>query len=84
MFVYRRIVSFDRFRTALKGTWKDLPLPANGQTYDLGAHLIDQSLVLFGRPARISAQIENLRGLGTPELDDTVCTSIPPNKVLCR
>ena len=65
--------SFDRFRTALKGTWKDLPLPANGQTYDLGTHLIDQVLVLFGRPQRINAQIENVRGLGSPEVDDTVC-----------
>ncbi|THH01844.1 hypothetical protein EW026_g894 [Hermanssonia centrifuga] len=62
---------FDRFRTVLKGTWKDLPLPANGQTYDLGAHLIDQSLVLFGRPSRITAHIENVRGLGSKEVDDT-------------
>ncbi|KAF7790862.1 hypothetical protein EIP86_001820 [Pleurotus ostreatoroseus] len=71
---------FDRYRTALKGTWKDLPTPANGQTYDLGAHVIDQSLVLFGRPARISAQIENIRGLGSPEVDDnfTIKLHYPP------
>ncbi|TFY69465.1 hypothetical protein EVJ58_g369 [Rhodofomes roseus] len=35
---------FDRYRATLKGTWKDLPIPANGLTYDLGAHTIDQSL----------------------------------------
>ncbi|CAL1701488.1 unnamed protein product [Somion occarium] len=61
---------FDRFRDALKGTWKDLPLPGAGQTYDLGAHLIDQALVLFGRPAKVTAHIENLRGLGNKEVDD--------------
>ncbi len=69
--------SFDRYRTVLKNTWKDLPIPANGQTYDLGAHVIDQSLVLFGRPLRISAQIENIRGLGSPEVDDNVSRLFP-------
>ena len=71
------IDSFDRFRTSLKGTWKDLPLPANGLTYDLATHLIDQVLVLFGRPQRISAQIENIRGIGSPEVDDTVRPILP-------
>ncbi|CDO74620.1 hypothetical protein BN946_scf184325.g7 [Trametes cinnabarina] len=52
---------FDRFRTELKGTWKDLPLEANGLTYDLAAHTIDQALVLFGRPQKITAMIENIR-----------------------
>ena len=63
---------FDRFRDVLKGTWKDLPLPGAGQTFDLGAHLIDQALVLFGRPAKVTAQISNLRGLGSEQLDDSV------------
>ncbi|KZT12862.1 oxidoreductase [Laetiporus sulphureus 93-53] len=61
---------FDRFRTTLKNTWKDLPIPANGLTYDLGAHLIDQALVLFGRPTKITAMIENIRGIGHEEVDD--------------
>jgi predicted dehydrogenase len=61
---------FDRFRKGLKGTWKDQPLPAAGLTFDLGAHLIDQALCLFGRPARITAFIQNLRGVGNPEVDD--------------
>ncbi|KAI0323804.1 NAD(P)-binding protein, partial [Cubamyces sp. BRFM 1775] len=67
---------FDRFRTELKGTWKDLPLEANGLTYDLAAHTIDQVLVLFGRPAKITAMIENNRGLGSKEVDDCVCLLI--------
>ncbi len=66
------IYSFDRYRAALKGTWKDKPLPAAGQTFDLGAHLIDQTLTLFGKPEKLTAFIQNVRGLGSPEVDDTV------------
>ncbi|KDR83581.1 hypothetical protein GALMADRAFT_133012 [Galerina marginata CBS 339.88] len=62
---------FDRFRRGLKGTWKDQALPAAGLTYDLGSHLIDQALCLFGRPARITAFIQNLRGVGNPNVDDS-------------
>ncbi|KAF8639661.1 hypothetical protein AX17_000925 [Amanita inopinata Kibby_2008] len=62
---------FDRYRTSLKGTWKDEPLPAAGQTYDLGPHLIDQALLLFGRPDRLTAFIQNIRGIGNPLVDDS-------------
>ncbi|KAH9850027.1 oxidoreductase [Lenzites betulinus] len=61
---------FDRYRAELKGTWKDLALEANGLTYDLAAHTIDQALVLFGRPTKITAFVENIRGLGSKEVDD--------------
>ncbi|KAH9938517.1 oxidoreductase [Fomitopsis serialis] len=73
---------FDRYRAALKGTWKDLPIPANGLTYDLGAHTIDQSLVLFGRPKAVTAMIENIRGIGHKEVDDcfTIFLHYPPRK----
>ncbi|KAH9482820.1 putative oxidoreductase C26H5.09c [Psilocybe cubensis] len=60
----------DRFRKGLKGTWKDVPSPGVGLTYDLGSHLIDQTLCLFGRPDRITAFIQNLRGIGSPDVDD--------------
>ncbi|KAI0677009.1 oxidoreductase [Trametes maxima] len=62
---------FDRFRETLKGSWKDLPLEANGLVYDLASHTIDQVLVLFGRPAKITAFVENIRGIGSKEVDDT-------------
>lgn len=48
-------------------------MPGAGQTYDLGAHLIDQALVLFGRPDKVTAFIQNIRGLGNPLVDDSVC-----------
>ncbi|KAI0650178.1 oxidoreductase [Trametes meyenii] len=62
---------FDRFRETLKGSWKDLPLEANGLVYDLASHTIDQVLVLFGRPTKITAFVENIRGIGSKEVDDT-------------
>ncbi|WP_181306017.1 oxidoreductase [Rufibacter sp. XAAS-G3-1] len=49
---------FDRFRPALKGnTWKEEAAPGAGIVYDLGSHLIDQALVLFGLPQEISADV---------------------------
>ena len=64
--------SLDRYRKGLKGTWKDNPLAASGATYDLGAHQIDQALFLFGRPAYITAFIQNLRCIGNSDVDDSV------------
>jgi predicted dehydrogenase len=64
--------SMDRYRNALKGTWKDEARPAAGQMFDLGSHLIDQTLTLFGRPASVTAIAENVRGAGSPDVDDSV------------
>ncbi|KAK2466378.1 hypothetical protein APHAL10511_002020 [Amanita phalloides] len=62
---------FDRYRPTLKGTWKDDALPAAGVTFDLGAHLVDQALVLFGRPQKLTAFIQNMRGVGDLDVDDS-------------
>jgi len=49
---------FDRFRPQLKpAAWREQPLPGSGLWFDLGAHLLDQALVLFGIPQAISADI---------------------------
>ncbi|PCH41309.1 NAD(P)-binding protein [Wolfiporia cocos MD-104 SS10] len=71
---------YDRYRTSIKGTWKDSPAPANGAVYDLGSHLVDQALVLFGRPARVTAFIDNVRGIGSDQVDDcfTIYLHYPP------
>ncbi|WP_192821906.1 oxidoreductase [Rufibacter sp. LB8] len=45
---------FDRFRPAVReNTWKEEVAPGAGIVFDLGSHLIDQALVLFGRPIEI-------------------------------
>jgi len=48
---------FDRFRLESKpGAWREKPdQPAAGVLWDLGPHLIDQALVLFGTPETIWA-----------------------------
>jgi scyllo-inositol 2-dehydrogenase (NADP+) len=48
---------FDRYRPALKNSWREKPTAGSGMLYDLGPHLIDQALVLFGKPQAITADI---------------------------
>ncbi|KAG8218796.1 hypothetical protein J3R82DRAFT_4471 [Butyriboletus roseoflavus] len=57
---------YDRYRPGIRASWKDNA----GAVYDLGAHLLDQALELFGRPAKITAFIQNIRGVTKPEVDD--------------
>lgn len=53
---------FDRFREELsKKLHKEIPAAGAGVLYDLGAHLIDQALQLFGRPLKVFADIRIIR-----------------------
>ncbi|MHA6249802.1 oxidoreductase [Pontibacter sp. CAU 1760] len=53
---------FDRFRNFLKpNTWKEESAPGSGILYDLGSHLIDQALCLFGLPDEVSAELRTQR-----------------------
>lgn len=52
---------FDRFRPALKNAWRDQDGPGSGVLFDLGSHLIDQAVVLFGPPATIYADLRRQR-----------------------
>ena len=61
-----RIVEFhsayQRYRNFIQpDTWKELPDRRIGLTYNLGSHMIDQAVVLFGLPAAVSADIDKLR-----------------------
>lgn len=52
--------SFQRYRpdiTSARAQWREEPLPGNGITYDLGSHLCDQTLTLFGKPSGVWAHI---------------------------
>ena len=50
--------NFDRFRDKVKTGWKEDPEnPGSGILYDLGSHLIDQALTLFGTPKEVFADI---------------------------
>ncbi len=52
---------WDRFRPEVKLTWREDDRPGSGLLADLGPHLIDQALVLFGVPDEISADIATQR-----------------------
>jgi predicted dehydrogenase len=49
---------YDRFRLGLRpGAWRERKEPASGVLFDLGPHLIDQALALFGTPQAVTADI---------------------------
>lgn len=53
---------YDRFRPELRpGTWKESGEAGTGILFDLGAHLIDQALMLFGKPDEIFADVRRER-----------------------
>ena len=59
---------FDRFRPQRRDRWRERDTPGGGIWYDLGPHLIDQAVMLFGPPIGIVADIATLReGDGAPD-----------------
>ena len=53
---------FDRFRPLPReATWKEASNDANGMLFDLGPHLVDQALALFGAPQAITASVRRDR-----------------------
>ena len=51
----------DRYRPDVRKRWREEPGPGAGLWFDLGPHLVDQALQLFGPPKRIDADIAALR-----------------------
>lgn len=52
---------FDRFRPLVQDRWREREQPGGGLWYDLGPHLLDQAVQLFGPPEAIAADIARLR-----------------------
>lgn len=48
---------FDRFRPAVRDRWRERAGPGAGAWFDLGPHLLDQALQLFGQPLAVNADI---------------------------
>lgn len=51
----------DRFRPQVRDRWRERAEPGSGLLYDLGPHLIDQALVLFGVPESVQATLAQQR-----------------------
>jgi predicted dehydrogenase len=48
---------FDRFRPQVRARWRESSAPGAGLWFDLGPHLIDQALRLFGAPSAIALDV---------------------------
>lgn len=63
---------FERWRPALKGGWRETGSreEGSGLLYDLGSHLVDQALTLFGPVERVYCEAD-VRRTGAQADDDT-------------
>ncbi|WFB09284.1 Gfo/Idh/MocA family oxidoreductase [Streptomyces sp. LX-29] len=70
--VHRFESRFERWRPQLKGGWRESGDPAElgGLLYDLGSHLVDQALTLFGPAVSVYAEVD-VRRPGAAADDDT-------------
>ncbi len=56
--------AFDRFRPNVRARWRESAAPGGGLWFDLGPHLLDQALQLFGWPEAIGLDQATLRDGG--------------------
>ncbi len=76
---------FDRFRPVQKaGTWKEQESAANGLLMDLGPHLVDQALALFGVPEAILASVRRDRDVTGIEDAFDITLEYERMRVYCR
>jgi scyllo-inositol 2-dehydrogenase (NADP+) len=63
---------FERWRPELSAGWRESgdPQDAGGLLYDLGSHLVDQALFLFGPAAQVYAELDTRRS-GAQTDDDS-------------
>ena len=55
---------YDRWRPEIgPKTFKETPMPASGVIYDLGPHLVDQAISLFGKPLNFTKTLGEFRHL---------------------
>lgn len=58
---------FDRFRPQVRARWREQGAPGGGLWFDLGPHLVDQALQLFGLPDRVGASLATQRDGGASD-----------------
>ena len=76
---------FDRFRPVQRpGTWKEAGAAMNGLLFDLGPHLVDQGLALFGAPKAVTASVRMDRDVS--EIEDAFDITLHYERLLmhCR
>ncbi|WP_082701900.1 oxidoreductase [Novosphingobium sp. FSW06-99] len=73
---------FDRFRPAPRDRWRENGGPGSGVWVDLGPHLIDQALLLFGTPTAVTADLAALRPGGRADDWAHVTLHYPDRRVV--
>lgn len=74
--VFRFESRYDRWVPKIKDNWRELgdPGEAGGVLYDLGAHIVDQALQLFGPVTQVYAEIDRRRP--GAQVDDDVFVAL--------
>lgn len=52
---------FDRYRPQIRNRWREQGGPGSGIWFDLGPHLLDQAINLFGLPVSMTVDLAQLR-----------------------
>lgn len=55
------VARYERYVPVVANGWRDAATAGSGALYDLGSHLIDQAIVLFGRPRSVTAELRRQR-----------------------
>ncbi|MET8847136.1 Gfo/Idh/MocA family oxidoreductase [Amycolatopsis sp. NPDC004625] len=74
--VFRFESRYDRWVPKIKDNWREFgdPAEAGGLLYDLGAHIVDQALQLFGPVTRVYAEVDRRRD--GVQVDDDVFVAL--------
>ncbi|MHB2019350.1 MAG: Gfo/Idh/MocA family oxidoreductase [Candidatus Xenobia bacterium] len=75
---------FERYRPVRPQAWREEPAARGGGVLlDLGPHLVDQAIVLFGMPQAVYAEIGRLR-VGAEAEDDVLLALHYPDNLIVR
>lgn len=74
---------FDRHRPEPPAdNWKAHQAPGTGAVYDLGTHLMDQAVLLFGMPQRVTGFVGSQRAVNPTGLEDSCTVLLHYEKML--
>jgi predicted dehydrogenase len=76
---------FERYRPRRRpGAWRERDEPGSGILFDLGSHLVDQAMTLFGLPAAVSGDVRIERDDAVVDDAFDVTLHYPAHRVLLR
>jgi scyllo-inositol 2-dehydrogenase (NADP+) len=76
---------YDRYRLARRpGAWREAAGPGSGVLFDIGSHLVDQALTLFGMPEAIAADVRIERDDAVVDDAFDIMLRYPKLRVLLR